>query len=640
MPEKKKSILVNTSRIIPKSNNLEGGEETEITTQISVPQEGGWGWVVVGCAAMCIMILDGVAYTFGSLLKDITEDLNKSEALIALVNSIAIALYFICGPIVSALINRFGFRACTMSGAVICSFSLFISYFANHYTTFLIFYGFCAGFGYSLINLSSGLVVGFYFERLRSVAISISTVGSSLGVMFFFPLNAYLVQIGGWRTTTLLQSGLFGLVYFSSMAFRPLLSLSLAKGDDATRTVTYLPSISVAKLADAGKELVPTATEKLFGAVSNYNFPTAAKVIKDDVNLTQAGPSNRNQSKLLLTVNNKEGGISRMQLKQVQSILSTLNEKDKNNIEIAIKETKSKERGGCCGRLCFWDDHVPESRPMYRDDAFYQGDVKNLPEYKKSQAAITDEARTGLEYRMAVTRAAAVSDLNERRGVFTTSVRRVLATMLDLKLLKTYSFMILCFSGFCTFVGFLVPYVYLKDRNALNGIASAHCTWFVSAIGFSNIFGRIFLGMLAAKLEPVKIMGCTLIIAGIATALSCLSYSVYFQYGYCVVFGFNIASVGCLRSMVLVSLYGLDKLTNAAGMLLLFQGLGSLFSTPIASVLKDNFGFNVAFIVAGIAITLSGVFLLPLKGIQTSESNSKKNDKKNDKKHEAGSEKK
>lgn len=42
---------------------------------------------------------------------------------------------------------------------------------------------------------------------------------------------------------------------------------------------------------------------------------------------------------------------------------------------------------------------------------------------------------------------------------------------------------------------------------------------------------------------------------------------------------------GCfatLRSIVIVELLGLDKLTNAFGLLLLFQGLASIIGSPVA----------------------------------------------------------
>ena len=45
---------------------------------------------------------------------------------------------------------------------------------------------------------------------------------------------------------------------------------------------------------------------------------------------------------------------------------------------------------------------------------------------------------------------------------------------------------------------------------------------------------------------------------------------------YSAVFGFTIGAYVGLTSVILVDLLGLDKLTNAFGLLLLFQGIGNI----------------------------------------------------------------
>ena len=623
--EPRKSILLTPSRIVSRPDNLEGGEETEIAAQILVPQEGGWGWVVVAAAFCSVCILDGISFTFGSLLKDISNDLGVSEPLIAFINSLAVAIYFIAGPIASAFINRFGFRACMMSGSVLSSFSLFISYFATNFPSLCIFYGCFAGFGYCLINMSASLVVGFYFERLRSLALAIATCGSSVGVMSFYPFNSYLVKLAGWRTTTLLHSGFMGMTYFLGMTFQPLLSFTVATTtEDPTRTVTYLPNLSTAVLQPGrtkAEELLPTATERLFCAASNLNFPTAAAVV-DDSKIppdSQPGPSTAAVSKLTLTANAPQGGISPRQLKQVKSIMSksSIQDKMKRSIEVTVSVEQPK-KSGCCGWLCHWDQHIPQSRPLYRDDVFYDGKLEKLPVYQKSMMKTTT-SKTGLEYQLAVSRAATAVDLRERRGIFTTAARRVLATMMDPKLLKKKSFLCLCMAGLLIYIGFLTPYVFIQSSTLKAGLDTQHCNLFVSVIGFSNALGRLILGAVAVKVNPLHLYIFSMIISGLATIFSHIMFNLYYQYLYCFVFGFFVSCVASLRSMVLVSLYGLDNLTNATGIVLLFQGVGSLVSTPIASILKDIYGYSVAFYVAGAFIMTGGLILIPVKYMSNKE---------------------
>ena len=44
------------------------------------------------------------------------------------------------------------------------------------------------------------------------------------------------------------------------------------------------------------------------------------------------------------------------------------------------------------------------------------------------------------------------------------------------------------------------------------------------------------------------------------------------------------AAFASLRSILLVELLGLEKLTNAFGLLLLFQGIAGIFGSPVAGM--------------------------------------------------------
>lgn len=627
--QKTRSILVIPSKSNPfHVDHPEGAQETEITADVSVPPEGGWGWVVVFASFTCTFILDGVFFTFGSIFKDMTDDLGLDGTLVALINSITVALYLICGPIVSALVNRFGFRACTMSGSIILSIAFLCSYFTTSYTGLVILYGVLSGFGGCLVLVPSAVVVGFYFERLRAIALAVSGLGSSMGIMIMFSVNSYLVSIAGWRIVTLIHSGLFGTIYFIGMAYRPLVVLTLTQTtdtDDPTHTVTYLPSLNKSRALSKSKEGVKsTAAERMFSAVSNRNFPTATSVMQEGVNLksvNKPGTSIQPTSKLTISVRNIAGSASRKQVQSMVSRMQSFSNKDQIYIKVEEEEEQvppKKWWAKCCG-CCIWQTHVHESRPMYRDDAFYAGRIEQLPEYQKSVAAVNAEERTGLEYQMAVSRVVSVADLEERQGLCTTAVRRVLATMLDPHLLKRCSFLLLCLSAVLIFMGLLTPYVFLSDRAKSEGIDAKHCNIFVSVIGFFNAVGRLLAGLMATKFKPITLYIIACILSGVGTMAFNFEFDVYYQYFCCVIFGIFISSITGLRSLVLVDCYGLEKLTNGTGMMLMSQGFGSLMSSPLSGILKQTFGYAASFYAAGTVLLLSGLILLPVYRILKKE---------------------
>merc|ERR1719266_3197037 len=86
---------------------------------------------------------------------------------------------------------------------------------------------------------------------------------------------------------------------------------------------------------------------------------------------------------------------------------------------------------------------------------------------------------------------------------------------------------------------------------------------------------------------------------------------------YCAIFGATSGAYVGLTSVVLVDLLGLDKLTNAFGLLLMFQGIASVIGPPIIGALKDSIGdYDAGFYFAGSMIFLSGAMLFAIPPLQ------------------------
>lgn len=66
----------------------------------------------------------------------------------------------------------------------------------------------------------------------------------------------------------------------------------------------------------------------------------------------------------------------------------------------------------------------------------------------------------------------------------------------------------------------------------------------------------------------------------------CLDYAS--QVVYCAIFGVTSGAYIGLTPVVLVDLLGLDKLTNAFGLLMLFQGIASVIGPPITGKINHN----------------------------------------------------
>lgn len=122
------------------------------------------------------------------------------------------------------------------------------------------------------------------------------------------------------------------------------------------------------------------------------------------------------------------------------------------------------------------------------------------------------------------------------------AVRRTLATMLDMTLLKSPSFMMLAVSGFLCMMGFFVPFLYLANRASAAGMNPGAATFLVSAIGISNTVARVLCGFLSSleSVDATLLSNISITLGGVSTILSGLSVTPAAQYIYALIFGLAI----------------------------------------------------------------------------------------------------
>jgi MFS transporter, MCT family, solute carrier family 16 (monocarboxylic acid transporters), member 14 len=228
------------------------------------------------------------------------------------------------------------------------------------------------------------------------------------------------------------------------------------------------------------------------------------------------------------------------------------------------------------------------SRPMYRDDILYSGSLAKLPQYR---------SQTSIGYHLSVTHIPTRKDIEGKeqddeisdagKSCIPEAVTRVLSTMLDVSLLKNYSFILLAFSGFFTMMGFFVPFIYIADRAKKAGMDENHAVFLLSAIGIFNTVARILCGWISSfqGVSALLLNNIFITAGGLATMFSGMFMEIYAQWIYTCIFGITCACFSALRSIIVVDLLGLEKLTNAFGILLLFQGVAAVIGSPLAGVL-------------------------------------------------------
>ena len=392
-----------------------------------------------------------------------------------------------------------------------------------------------------------------------------------------------------------------------------------------------LPSPAFTKVLPEGRFAysVPNSSHNTWmGTANNTTYPTAAEIFKGSGANLDRRPSQT--SGVLTQVNINSTTKKLEQFKQAQKrsghvtptddyphpppVLSALNAHhelgpvgeaeeveenengtllEKNEAKAIIMAASTGRRHTVSGRRPGTDSQTNSrrgskadvSRPMYRDDIFFSGSLAKLPQYR---------SQTSLGYHMSVTHMPTRRDIEEdEQGgackMCPEAVRRTLSTMLDVSLFKDYSFILLVASGAMTMMGFFVPFIYITARAKAADISEETAVFFVSSIGVFNTVARIVFGALSSVegINALHLNNIFIFLGGIATMFSGFFMAVPSQYAYTAIFGMACACLSALRSIIVVDLLGLDKLTNAFGIILLFQGIAAVIGSPLAGKLQQ-----------------------------------------------------
>ncbi|XP_072938307.1 monocarboxylate transporter 9-like [Epargyreus clarus] len=169
--------------------------------------DGGWGWVVVFAAFLTSVCSDGLAYSFGILHDEFIRYFGESQAKTSWIGSLFIAVPLISGPIMSALIERFGCRTTTMVASVVSTGGFLLAAISNSVELLCVTLGIISGLSMGILYVTSVVSVAFWFDKKRTLAVSIASCGIGFGTLIYSPLTNFFLQNYDWRNTLVLLSG-------------------------------------------------------------------------------------------------------------------------------------------------------------------------------------------------------------------------------------------------------------------------------------------------------------------------------------------------------------------------------------------------------------------------------------------------
>lgn len=162
-----------------------------------------YGWVVVACAGMAVLLAAGVRAAPGVFLLPIEEDLGLSRSTVSLAVSLGLILYGLAAPVSGKLIDRYGPRLVATVGMLVIGAGMGLSALSANALQLNLFFGVLSGIGTGLIGSVLGATLANrWFVKRRGLVIGIFGAAVSAGQLIFLPVLASLTVTQGWRTTS------------------------------------------------------------------------------------------------------------------------------------------------------------------------------------------------------------------------------------------------------------------------------------------------------------------------------------------------------------------------------------------------------------------------------------------------------
>ncbi|XP_032677475.1 monocarboxylate transporter 9-like isoform X2 [Odontomachus brunneus] len=199
---------IDSKSLYKQENDCSIAKEEKERKKPKVP-DGGWGWMVVLASLVISMIADGISFSFGLLYIEFLHEFGASKSKTAWIGSLFMAVPLLSGPIMSALVDRYGCRKMTIAGGLISGLGFILSSFANSIEMMYLTFGVIAGLGLGLCYVTAVVSIAYWFDKKRTLAVGLGACGTGIGTFVYAPMTTYFIKEYGWRGTCLLLAGTF-----------------------------------------------------------------------------------------------------------------------------------------------------------------------------------------------------------------------------------------------------------------------------------------------------------------------------------------------------------------------------------------------------------------------------------------------
>lgn len=166
--------------------------------------ERHYGWVIVAAGALITCVAAGSMFALPVYLQPMADETGWSRAGISGAMTIGFIVMGVAGFFWGTLSDRIGARPVVLFASALLGLGLFLASRAGDLLQFQLAYG-------GLIGAAGGAFFApliattlAWFDRHRSLAVSLVSIGGGVAPMVITPLASLLIEIHGWRSAMLI----------------------------------------------------------------------------------------------------------------------------------------------------------------------------------------------------------------------------------------------------------------------------------------------------------------------------------------------------------------------------------------------------------------------------------------------------
>ena len=159
-----------------------------------------YGWLILAVCFFITLCGMGIRQTLGVFVLPMEGELGWTRAEVTRVLSIGILVGALSFTVVGMLHDKYGGRIVISVSLAIFGLSLILMGRISSLGMFLLIHGVIGSFatsGISFVVIHS--MLARWFQRKRTLVLSLSSAGGSMGALVFAPLSAYLIALSDWR---------------------------------------------------------------------------------------------------------------------------------------------------------------------------------------------------------------------------------------------------------------------------------------------------------------------------------------------------------------------------------------------------------------------------------------------------------